>query len=202
MGAGHVHYLDLWRDYDFALRCLLETLLKREGQDLATFDIDTSLRQGSIIQISNDVYRQMIEYYSQHPDELRRVDRRRFEKLVAELFDGFGFEVELTKLTRDGGRDIIAIKHQDIALKFLIECKRPDPGGHVGVEAVRELYGVLAHEKATKGILATTAYFSHDAVLLFEDHMWELEPKEYDGLIDWIEKYNRIKKQGTRGVYP
>jgi HJR/Mrr/RecB family endonuclease len=199
---ANVHFLDLWRDYDSGLRDLLERLLKKEDGALATFDIDTSLPQGSIIQISDSVYRRMIEHYSRHPEEITRIDRRKFEKLVAELFDGFGFEVELTKRTRDGGRDVIAIKHNHIALKFLIECKRPDPGGHVGVGAVRELYGVVTHERATKGILATTACFSPDAMLLFEDHKWELEPKDYKGLMEWIEAYKTIKKDGGRRDYP
>jgi len=198
-----VHFLDLWRDYDSGLSNLLERLLKKEDGVLTTFDIDTSFkRHGSIIQISDSVYRRMIEHYSRHPEELTRIDRRKFEELVAELFDGFGFEVELTKRTRDGGRDVIAIKHKDIALKFLIECKRPDPGGHVGVGAVRELYGVVTHEKATKGILATTAYFSSDAMLLFEDHKWELEPKDYKGLIEWIQAYKRIKRDRGMRDYP
>jgi len=113
--------------------------------------------------------------------------------MVAELFDGFGFEVELTKQTRDGGRDVIAVTHEIVSAKYLIECKRPDPGGHVGVSAVRELYGVKVHEGATKGILATTAYFSKDALLLFDDHKWELEPTDYDGLLKWISEYLTVK---------
>lgn len=44
-----------------------------------------------------------------HPEEMKTMNRRLFEEMIAELFDGFGFKVELTKKTRDGGRDIIAI---------------------------------------------------------------------------------------------
>lgn len=36
-----------------------------------------------------------------------------------------GFEVMLTKQTRDGGYDILALKlNRDFHLKFLVECKR------------------------------------------------------------------------------
>ena len=86
---------------------------------------------------------------------------------MAELFFGFGYDVELTAKTRDGGRDIIAIKRAEANVKYLIECKRPDPGGYVGVRPVRELYGMKTHEGATKAILATTAYFSQDAMPFF-----------------------------------
>ena len=121
------------------------------------------------------------------------VDWRRFEELVAELFRGFGYTVELTKQTRDGGKDIIAIKRAEVQVKYLIECKRPDPGGLVGVCPVRELLGVWQDEKATKAILATTAYFSKPAKVLFDKHPWILEPKEYDDIKKWIDLYMNIK---------
>ena len=111
----------------------------------------------------------------------------------AELFGGFGYEVELTKQTRDGGRDVIAVKRAEVQVKYLIECKRPDPGGYVGVRPVRELLGVRQDEGATKAILATTAYFSKDAKLLFERHPWVLEPKEFDDLKEWIKLYMKLK---------
>lgn len=86
------------------------------------------------------------------------------------------------KRTRDGGRDVIAIKHHEVAIRYLIECKRPDPGGYVGVRPVRELYGVKQDEAATKAVLATTAYFSPDALLFFDRHPWEMEPRDFGGV--------------------
>jgi restriction system protein len=117
--------------------------------------------------------------------------RDAYEELVAELFSGFGYDVELTRRTRDGGRDVVAVKSSETAVKYLIECKRPDPGGYVGVRPVRELFGVKQDEGATKAILATTAYFSPDALLFFERHKWELEPKDHSGVTEWIEDYVR-----------
>jgi restriction system protein len=117
------------------------------------------------------------------------MNRRRFEHLVAELFNGFGYEVELTKQTRDGGKDIIAVKRAELDLRFLIECKRPDPGDPIGVSTVRELYGVKVDDGATKAILATTTHFTPDAVVFSERNKWELELKDYDAIKEWITKY-------------
>jgi hypothetical protein len=72
-----------------------------------------------------------------------------------------------------------------IETTFLIECKRYAPSHKVGVELVRALYGVRMHEKATKGILATTSTFTHGAKAFFNDHLWELEPRDFDGVVDW-----------------
>ena len=121
------------------------------------------------------------------------MNRRLFEELIAELFNGFGFDVELTKKTRDGGRDIVAIKSSEVNLKYLIECKRPDPENVVGIRPVRELFGVKQDEKASKAILATTTYFSPDALQFFERNKWELESKDFEGINNWIADYLKIK---------
>ena len=145
----------------------------------------------------------MIEHFRRHPEELKRIDRRKFEELVAELFDTFGYDVQLTKRTRDGGRDIIAVENRIVQAKYLIECKRPDPGGYVGVRPVRELLGVKSDEKATKAILATTAYFSPDAMLFFDRNRWELEPRDFKGLMSWIDTYLSRKRVALgHGILP
>lgn len=143
----------------------------------------------SIIQVTDEVSRKLIEHFSRHPEELKNMNRRKFEELIAELFKGFGYDVELTKQTRDGGRDIVALKSGEVTVKYLIECKRPEPGNYVSIAPVRELYGVKVHEGATKAILATTSHFSPDALRFFDTHKWELEPKDYDGIMGWIKDY-------------
>ncbi len=159
----------------------------------AKFDVEKPVHGQSIILISDLIGKKLIDHFKNSPGELKRIDRRKFEELVAELFDGFGYEVEITKRTRDGGKDIIAIKNDIILEKFLIECKRPDTGNYIGVSPVRELYGVKTSEQATKAIMVTTTYYSRDAKLIFDKHKWELEGKDYDDLILWIDQYNKLK---------
>ena len=150
-----------------------------------TFAVETaSPGQQSLIQVVSFVDRALIERLRKHPDDLRTINRRVFEELVAELFNGFGYEVELTKRTRDGGKDVIAIRRKEVETRFLVECKRPDPGNPVGVSTVRELYGVKADDGASKAILATTTYLTPDAKLFIERHRWELEAREYDAIHD------------------
>ena len=132
---------------------------------------------------------ELIRFFAARPDQLKTIDRRKFEELVAELFSGFGFEVELTAQTKDGGKDIVAVKRRPFHQRFLIECKRPNPGNPVTVAQVRQLLGVKHHEKASKAILATTTHFSCDAKLFLSEHHWELEGKDFDGLLEWIEDY-------------
>lgn len=159
------------------------------------FDLEKPEKGKSIVVVSDLVGKKLIVYYHQKPDDLKSIDRRKFEELVAELFQGFGYDVELTQQTRDGGKDIIAVRRKLISEKYLIECKRPDEGGYVGVSPVRELLGVKSIESATKAILVTTAHFSKDAQILFEKKQWELEGKDYNGLWEWIEQYRSQEKK-------
>lgn len=194
MLRGALECIDLAIDYDGGFAQIVELILTRMDTPLATFGLDTIVETEPIIEVTTLIGERLIAYFAKHPEEMRRMERRKFEELVAEIFSGFGYTVELTQQTRDGGHDVIAIAKREIAVKYLIECKRPDPGGHVGIRPVRELYGVKCDEKATKAILATTAHFSPDALLFFENHRWELEPRDYDGLLDWLKAYEQLKK--------
>lgn len=153
------------------------------------FDLQDGESGSSIIETASLFERALIARLQEFPEDMRTMDRRRFEHLIAELFSGFGYEVELTKRTRDGGKDIVAIKRAELDLRFLIECKRPDPGNPIGVSTVRELYGVKADDEASKAILVTTTYFTPDAKAFSDRHKWELELRDYDAIREWISRY-------------
>jgi Restriction endonuclease len=155
-----------------------------EREHLVEFDLGPE-----IFVVTEGVWRGLVRELASRPGSLKTIDRRTFEELVAFLFEGFGYEVELTKKTRDGGRDVVAVRRAEIHTKYLIECKRPDPGTPIGIRPVRELYGVKQDEGASKAILATTTYFGPDALLFMERHRWELEPRDYLGVLDWINRY-------------
>ncbi|MFM2222473.1 MAG: hypothetical protein RLZZ78_730 [Armatimonadota bacterium] len=89
-----------------------------------------------------------------------------FEHLVRELFakefTSSGSEVRVTRASRDGGVDAIAFDPDPIrGGKIVIQAKRYT--NLVDVSAVRDLYGTVMNEGATKGILVTTSDFGPDA---------------------------------------
>jgi restriction system protein len=89
-----------------------------------------------------------------------------FENLVREIFEKEfaqgGGEVKITQASRDGGVDAIAFDPDPIrGGKIAIQAKRYT--NTVGVAAVRDLYGTVINEGATKGILITTADYGPDA---------------------------------------
>ena len=89
-----------------------------------------------------------------------------FEYFVRELFDKMfnvnGGEVKVTQASHDGGVDAIAFDDDPIrGGKFVIQAKRYN--NVVPVSAVRDLYGTMIHEGATKGILVTTSSYGKEA---------------------------------------
>lgn len=97
---------------------------------------------------------------------LAAMDWLDFENLIREIFEKEfsqnGGEVKITQASRDGGVDAIAFDPDPIrGGKIVIQAKRyTNP---VGVSAVRDLFGTVHNEGATKGILVTTSDYGPDA---------------------------------------
>jgi len=97
---------------------------------------------------------------------LAAMDWEDFEHLIREIFEkeftSSGGEVRVTQASRDGGVDAVAFDPDPIrGGKIVIQAKRY--AYTVGVSAVRDLYGTLMNEGATKGILVTTSDYGPDA---------------------------------------
>ena len=97
---------------------------------------------------------------------LAAMDWQDFENLIREIFEQEfslnGGEVKITQASRDGGVDAVAFDPDPIrGGKIVIQAKRYT--NVVGVSAVRDLYGTVMNEGATKGILVTTSNYGNDA---------------------------------------
>ncbi|EKU76745.1 restriction endonuclease [Sphingobium yanoikuyae] len=95
-----------------------------------------------------------------------------FEHLVRELFEkeflSRGGEVKVTQSSSDGGVDAIAFDPDPISGgKIVIQAKRYTRT--VGVSAVRDLFGTVMNEGASRGILVTTSDYGPDAYRFASD---------------------------------
>lgn len=138
-----------------------------------------------IISIVND---KLISLLAREPGYLHRLSPRAFEEVVAEIFARQGFEVHLTKQTRDGGKDIIALYNKlGISTKYIIECKRYT-NKPIGIELVQRLAGVRHALSANKAILATTSRFTSPAMewAKQEVNLWSLDLKDYEDIVSWL----------------
>lgn len=140
---------------------------------------------------------EIIREIQSQPELIRSISARQFEEVVAELFRHRGYQVELTKRTRDGGKDIIAISTDrfGIKLKYFIECKHYAETNKVGVDVVRALHGVRnTKDGPNKTIIATTSSFTGDAVNFAESEAtssWDITLADYNQIMSWIGDYGQ-----------
>ena len=139
---------------------------------------------------------------------LASMDWEDFENLIREVFErefqSNGGEVRVTQASRDGGVDAIAFDPDPIrGGKIVIQAKRYT--NTVGVSAVRDLFGTVNHEGATKGILVTTADYGPDAyefakgkpisLLSGANLLYLLQKHGYNAKIDIKEAKEQINSQ-------
>jgi restriction system protein len=98
---------------------------------------------------------QVLATLDQRPN-LMELTPGEFESLITNLFERMGLETRMTQASRDGGVDCVAFDPRPIfGGKVVIQAKRYKHT--VGVSAVRDLFGTMQNEGASKGILVTTS---------------------------------------------
>jgi len=102
---------------------------------------------------------------SKASDSLDGMSWREFEMLVGEGFRLQGYQVvETGGGGPDGGIDLVLTRpSKNGSEKFLVQCKQWR-AFKVGVDVIRELYGVMAAKGATGGFVVTSGRFTEDAV--------------------------------------
>jgi hypothetical protein len=125
------------------------------------------------------------------PARLRELDPFLFEEVIAELLAGFGWEVNVTPPSRDGGYDILGVTTDPSGLQtsWVVECKRYGPGRKVGVEVARQILGVKTHIGVPNAVLVTTAAFSRDVQDLSSARQ-DLHLIDFETLADWLGDYS------------
>ena len=104
-------------------------------------------------------------------DRLKEISWHDFELLVGEYYRRRGFRVEERGgSSADGGVDLVLRK---VGQTTLVQCKHWK-AFKVGVKPVRELGGVMGHERANGGILVTSGRFTAEAEAFARQNRIEL----------------------------
>lgn len=147
----------------------------------------------------------LIRLIQQDNSYIYRISPREFEEVVAELFRNNGYQVTLTKRTRDGGKDVIAVNKDVMGVEtsYFIECKRHSESNKVDVGIVRELYGVHSSLNGpNKSIIATTSTFTPDARKFVNEELrskWDMDLRDINDVLAWVSRY---KPQANKQLLP
>jgi hypothetical protein len=135
-----------------------------------------------------------------NPALLRRISPREFELFLRNIFKGFGFEVELTAQTRDGGVDLLCMSYaHGIPLKIAVEAKRYSEDRPISVELVRSFVGANQEIRANKLVYVTTSRYTRDAVKYanLPGVVELLELKEFPDIVKWAQGYTQSFTAGV-----
>ncbi|TCD05864.1 restriction endonuclease [Pedobacter frigidisoli] len=169
---------------------------EKEKLELTSYDfVPDELPEADKIIIYKEIPRiklRLEQIYHDHK-KLYELRPREFEELMAELMVLDGWQVELTKQTRDGGHDLICLKSMDdMEFKLIGECKRNAAARKIGVGILRELQTVISDESAHKGAIFTTSYFTKDSVSYSKKYdPKKIELRDINYIINWIRRNNK-----------
>jgi restriction system protein len=118
--------------------------------------------EGLIIRAVSTPWREIVKILKHDPKAAFTIPPDKWEELVAAAFDKAGYDdVILTPRSGDYGRDVIAVKKDEISIRVIGSVKAFKPGHLVGQDDVRALLGVLSGDlQASKAILTTTSDFA------------------------------------------
>jgi restriction system protein len=125
--------------------------------------------------------------------KIRGLSWQEFEQLVGEAYRRQGYSVrEFGGGGADGGVDLVLRRDGQTTL---VQCKQWKAWS-VGVKVVRELYGVMTAEKASRGVLVSCGRFTRDAEAFAEGKPIDL----VDGDALWL--LVEGAQRGNRPVAP
>lgn len=134
----------------------------------------------------------LVEKLRKQPQHLYELSPRQFEELLAELLTDMGWDVELTKETRDGGKDILAYLNTELGkILCLVEGKKYRYDRKIGVGLVRSLYGSLCDHNASSAMLVTTSSFTADAKEFQKKYEYQLSLRDFGDINQWLHAYKR-----------
>lgn len=113
---------------------------------------------------------------------------RKFEEVIGALLESEGWSVEVTRPSRDGGVDVVAIKDDRILgrVKAVWQAKRYGPKRIVRLSEVRELSAVVDAQRATKGVIVTTSRLTREAIDWIRRDTYRLDCKDAQRVESWI----------------
>lgn len=146
-----------------------------------------------IIEDVRTVSDQLLQHLHSNPAHFYELEPRRFEEVIAELLHRQGYNVSLTPSSKDGGVDLFIASRTSVgSFLYLVECKRYSRSNPVGVEIVRQLYGVVEQVNATAGIIATTSVFTSGAREWQRSVHNRMDLRDFHAVQEWLRTSLRV----------
>ncbi len=91
-------------------------------------------------------------------EQIDKMDGIQFEKYLEQLFRLQGYKANMTRAQGDYGADLVISRNGE---KIVVQAKRYSK--NVGLKAVQEVHGAIAHYKASAGWVVTNSGYTQQA---------------------------------------
>lgn len=154
----------------------------------------TPIEKNQVIFYVKQLSKKLIELVASNPGNLKELEWRDLERVIAELFEGIGFKTTLTPSSKDGGKDVILeCTINDIQKSFIIEIKHWRSGQKVGKSAVKEFTNIIINEKREKGLYLSTYGFSDNYYeSLTEKQKSKVRFGEQEKIVELCRTYEKV----------
>lgn len=129
------------------------------------------------------------------PEQLYNLEWRDTERVIAELFEGIGFNVTLTRCSKDGGKDIILeYKIGNSTKSYIIEIKHWKSKIKVNKNSVKRFTQIVVNENREKGLMISTFGYTRNYYESLTEH--ELKKVCFgtrNKIVDLCKTYEKIR---------
>ena len=184
---------DILRDYRLLARTAVE---QRWSDNTAVAPHFFAVAQNSVelvfqaVRCLSDKLSQLV---SDDPNTLDVIEWRDLERMLASVFEGLGFNVELTPPSKDGGKDIVLkYWYQGQRREYIVEVKHWRSGKRVGKKELTHFVHVVARENRDGGLfLSTYGYSDNEVEVITEIERDEIFMGEKSHIVSLCRSYVR-----------
>jgi hypothetical protein len=138
-----------------------------------------------------DITPQIIRMLAQDPDQIRGIGPDKFELLVCDRLDHFGYDfarVGEGTYRKDGGVDLVAWQRAALIPTLIaVQAKHTSHADKkIGSPAVRDLAGTIAHHRFNAGLLVTNTTFTVDAQWFAKKQPLLVQLRDIEDLQRWL----------------
>jgi hypothetical protein len=110
-----------------------------------------------VVEAMDRIARELIRVIAEDPRELKEVEWRTLERVLATALERLGFEAELTPASKDGGKDIVLMCHErGVRQTYVVEIKHWVSGKRVGGGHLKKFLDVVVTSRHDSGLFLST----------------------------------------------
>ena len=135
-----------------------------------------------------DEWADIMNHIATDGSQLYQLPWKRFEDLISNLLEQYGWETTPMGYTKDDGVDIVAVRRvaPGVPLRMMVQCKRLATTRKVDVSVVREVWSVKSEKFFHQAMIATTSTFTRGAKQKGEK--WDLTLQDHDAIVQWCRR--------------